>query len=153
MSLTTHITFALSIINEGMFWVWRIYAGSVSFSADRKDVLILLEDLKFCALLYFHTLIARLWNLISPTQNLAQILRSSFPRPCMWGKCARNIKRMFAFNINQRLGWNGWKMEHAWVKWYSHTKFWLGNLKGRYRLGDLGVGVRATDVVISVQFI
>jgi hypothetical protein len=42
-------------------------------AAGWKDVMILLEDLKFGLLLCFHTLIARPRHLTLPAQNLGQI--------------------------------------------------------------------------------
>jgi hypothetical protein len=34
--------------------------------------------------------------------------------------------------------WDGWVMYHTSVRGEMHTKFWLGNLKGRYHLVDIG---------------
>jgi len=44
------------------------------------------------------------------------------------------LLKMFFRGLIKVGGWRGRGMKHAWDKWEMHTKFWLGNLKGRDHL-------------------
>jgi len=50
----------------------------------------------------------------------------------------RVLRRIFG-PIREQGGQDEWGMSHALERIEMHTKFWLGNLKIRGHLGDLGI--------------